>query len=222
MEGPRGAMQRGPSNQIPATPAEEELIGVDQAGAFFAVQWTAITNSYASPLGNGFHQLIEHRLVPQQTVAGRHNHLQGFALGAQLLAQAFGEATGEFQDGASGRFEEGQLRAAAQVAAQHDQRQGFLRREVGGREEVGFGDVIALLAVVVLQRDARLSKYVQIAKDGPAADLAGLSQGLSVVPPSTLKRAQQFQKTTDSREVHSFCWPIAGCPSSRCQSSPHC
>ena len=53
--------------------------------------------------------------------------------------------------------------------------------------------------VVVVQRYPRLPQDVQVAKDGPPADAAGLGQPLDVIARPRLEQADHFQQPVKSR-----------------------
>ena len=85
---------------------------------------------------------------------------------------------------------------------EHDQRQGFLGGEVGGRQIIRAGNAILLRLVLEGERHARLPQEIQVAEDGPPAHAAGVRQSLNVVPLSSLKQTDQLQQAMDSRQVH--------------------
>jgi len=224
VERPRAAVERRTADHVPAPAVEEQAVGV-QPGGDFVFDGAAVADPYAAELGDGLQQLVVKRLLPVERIARRHPHRDGLAGCPQPLAEPIGEVAGQLQGGTSGRLEKGELRGTdrrlvlPQVVTEDDQGQHLFGGEVRRREKIGAGNVIALLLIVVDQRHPRLAQSVQVAKDGPPADLAGLGQRLSVVPPSTLKHSDQLQESADSRQIH-VRRPIASCFSTRPRHDP--
>ena len=154
------------------------------------------------PGGNRLQELIVHRLAAHQGVQRRRLDAHGGSDIAHLLAEPQWEAALELHGRAAGRTEKRQTAAIAQLVAHHDQGQGLVGREVGGRQQARPKDAVLLVLLVEDQRHARFTQQIQVAERRAAADAALLRQGLSVVSPSSLKQADQLQEAMDPLDIH--------------------
>ena len=133
VEGPRGPVQRRAADHVPTSLAEEQAVGIEPRENDLLLGQTAVANAHAVMRRNRIDQLLIDGRAAVQRIAGRRVDHHGVGRGAQLLADAaagrlFSSLTAALCAGPEKR------QPVAQLMAEHDQRQGFLGGEVGGRQ----------------------------------------------------------------------------------------
>lgn len=157
VKGSRVTMKRRPADHIPASPAEQEPVGLQSCADFAVFAEARIGDPHTSTLANCREQLFIHRLLAGEAIRRGKLNRDRLTRQSEVLSQAVGKVAGQFEGRAAGRFEKGQLGSASYIVAEDQQGQGFLLREVRRRQKVGPRNAIPLLYFIVQQRYADLS-----------------------------------------------------------------
>ncbi len=101
-----------------------------------------------------------------------------------------------------GRAKERQAIVRPELRRQNNQRKCFVRRKVGGRQEVVAGDRVSQLVRIKLERHARGPQRGQISKHRPPAHPARPGHLVGVLALTALQRLQQPDQSGDSFDTH--------------------
>lgn len=157
VEGSYRTVNRRTADHVPTASTEQEPIGRKFGSNELPFSETVVANPHGPLTRRGLEKLFVDRLLAVQRVARRHPNLHVAGCGLQVVAEPPRKAAVELRGGLPGRGEEGHLGVVAQILAQHDQREGFLGREIRRRKKRRPRDAVTLQSLVVEQRNARLA-----------------------------------------------------------------